>query len=480
MANQSSWITGFIRRIGETIKHEKVLSALTTVCVVFFTAGVGVLKLPDFTKAREFFAISALSGWIIIVLSLARTALSRGWKIVWSVVSFLAASTFYFWLWYWVRELEAKETDTSADIPGIPQWLMRSIAYVRGLPWPWILISLAIGALVAGSLLLMIIRRRRLIEKLTPKIEILSPLDLWTTGWHRMVRGSVYPPESGVQVLVRHPNGGWHVQGVEVIGALWTSNCQFGDKEKPGMSYKIVAVYGDSLKLKQYDELPENLIRSEVITVNRNSNEDIIDCPDKQLHQTKIDDKSAIKELVKVCVVKCDTSIIKNGPPPYIDFDFWVLSLSLHYVSINSVSGYITFQKDATGDSIKLIGAPELREESHAENLAFRSTDGWLRIRQPLDLNQAPWVESGSDQSVFYFHHLNIMIEGDGFQPVRLDIDKVQKRIPYWAQDECRFLYATLAEAETKVRDLETANEALKSELDRLKPQASNNTERPE
>jgi hypothetical protein len=185
-------------------------------------------------------------------------------------------------------------------------------------------------------------------------------------------------------------------------------------------------------------------------------------CPDKQIHQTRIDDKSAIKELVKVCMVKCDTSIIENGPPPYIDFDFRILSLSLHRVSIKSVDGYITFQKDATGNSIELIGTPRLQQESHAENLAFRATDGWVRIRQPLDLNQAPWVKSGLDHSVFYFHHLNIMVEGDGFEPVRLDVDKVQKRIPYWAQDECGFLYATVAESEAKIRTVEAERDALK------------------
>jgi hypothetical protein len=299
-------------------------------------------------------------------------------------------------------------------------------------------------------------------------VEILTPLDLRNVGWRQIVHGSVFPPDSDVQVLVYSPDELWYMQGpVDVKGCSWSCRCQFGDKGKPGRSYDIVAAFGKSLKLEKYEHLPEGLIKSKAITVNRNSDEDIIDCPDKQLHQTKIDDKSAIKDLVKVCVVKCETNIIKGGPPPYVDFGFWILSLSLHPVSVKSVNGYITFQKDATGDSIELEGVPKISPESRATNLAFR-TDGWFRIRQPLDKNQVDWVESGSDQSLFYFHNLNIMVEGNGFEPVRLDVEKVQKRIPYWAQDACKFVYATVAEATAKIRELEGEKLSLKSQRQRL------------
>jgi hypothetical protein len=361
--------------------------------------------------------------------------------------------------------------------PNAVGWVFAHVLVLSSMPWLWILGGLASGVIVTAVVCAAIRKRRRLIEDAKPRVMILTPLNTWIVGSRTTIRGSISPSENGrVQVLVRPVNDGWYLQPDALVrGSAWALNYRF---ERRGFSYEIVAVRGASLSQSKYDELDPSWVKSEIIKVHRERDDDDIDCQDKHLHQTKIDDKSAIKELVKVCMVKCDTSIVENGPPPYVDFDFWILSLSLHRVSIKSVNGYITFQKDGTGNSIELMGTPKLREESHAENLAFRTTDGWVRIRQPLDLNQAPWVKSGSDQSVFYFHHLNIMVEGDGFEPVRLDVDKVQKRIPYWPQDECKFLYATVAESETKVRELETANKALKTELDHLNREASDPTEK--
>jgi hypothetical protein len=450
----------------------------TTLFMFSFAAGTAY-RVTDFTLSRVVFFGSAVS--LALLMNSLSGKLPEGRRRNWCRVAIPFVAGLYLWgTWYLVAEREAEKTQTRIAIPGlgISKSLSTAATYLSVLPRPWILVlGIAIGALALIGIGIPNLRRRRRKEAVKPRVKILRPLDLGSVGWHRIVSGSVFPPDSGVQALVQFPNDGWYPQPTEVKGGLWTSNCRFGPREKAGGSYKIVAVHGATFKDKK-DELDEGWIKSEIVTVNRKSDEDIIDCSAKDLHQTKIDDKSAIKELVKVCMVKCDTSIIENGPPPYVDFDFWILSLSLHRVSIKSISGYITFQKDATGDSIKLIGTPELREESHAENIAFRSTDGWVRIRQPLDLNQAPWVKSGLDHSVFYFHHLNIMVEGDGFEPVRLDVDKVQKRIPYWPQDECKFLYATVAESETKVRELETANKALKTELDHLNREASDPTEK--
>src|SRR5881394_972102 len=133
-----------------------------------------------------------------------------------------------------------------------------------------------------------------------PIVEILRPLDLGNVGWHRVVSGKVDPPNTAVQVLVQSPNGAWYLQSTEVNGFLWTSNSQFGEKNRSGGSYKIIAVHGQTLSEEKYQTLDDAWIRSRIITVNRNSDNDIIDCPDTQLHQTRIADKHAIRKLVKV------------------------------------------------------------------------------------------------------------------------------------------------------------------------------------
>jgi energy-coupling factor transporter transmembrane protein EcfT len=474
MSSQGSWITSVFRGIGEAIKHEKVLSALSVVFVVSFSAGVAALKLPDFTKAREFFAISALSAWLIILLSVARSALARRWKIVWSVVSFLAASTFYFWLWYWVRELEAKETHTSADIPGIPQWLMRSIAYAHGMPWLWILAGFAIGVIAMALVCSAIRKRRRVIESTKPSVTILTPLDTWRVGSRTTIRGSIYPPESGkVQVLVHPVNDGWYLQPDALVrGGSWALNYHFG---KRGFSYEIVAVYGGSLRIAKYGELDPSWIKSEIIKVHRDRDDDDIDCHDKRLHQTKIDDRSAIKELVKVCFVRCEPHInVKDEEQQYVDFRFCILNLSLFPVSVESISGGITFLKENSSDAMSLDWELKLLDKVLA--LPFRA-DRCFMLRQFLAPQDVAPVDSGSDRSTFYLYNLNIMITGEGFESVRLDVPaQVQKGKPWIASGECEFVFASIAEAEAKIRDLEAPNE---SELDRLSHEAVDPTEKP-
>jgi hypothetical protein len=405
-------------------------------------------------------------------------------RILAIIVLAVAVVGFGFYVW------PSQEIASPSPLPVRPpmaetftQWLVQCVAYARSLPpWFWNLISLAIGAFAVFAVGLVIIKRRRLIESLTPKVKILSPLDLGVVGWHRTVRGKVYPPESRVQVLVRPPDDCWHVQEVEVSGGLWTSNCQFGDKEKPGMSYKVVAVHGYSLRLKEYDDLPESLIRSNVITVNRNSDEDIIDCPDKQLHQTKIDDKSAIKDMVKVCFVRCETHIdVRDDERQFIDFRFNFLNLSLFQISIESVGGYITFTKAPYDETIQLEEKYlRLEKNTGALNRGFRS-DGWFLIRQYLPDYQVRTVATGPKESTFYFHNLNIMITGEGFESVRLDAPAiVQKGIPWIATGEAEFVFAGIAEAEAKIRELEAEKASLQSRLDQLTLRPGDQGEKPE
>jgi hypothetical protein len=336
------------------------------------------------------------------------------------------------------------------------------LAALRGLHWQPLLVGIIIGSLVTAASLRVIVRRQRLtesrrlaVEKEAPKVEILSALDLWTVGWRQTVRGKVYPTEGGVQVLVRHPDGAWRVQATEVTGGLWTARCQFGDKDKPGMSYKIVAVDGDSLKQETYDDLPLNLIRSEIITVNRNSNEEVIDCPDKQLHQTKIDDKSAIKDLVMVCSI--EPGKVTDKGAVHLEFRWVILNMSLYGVSVPSIAGFIAFHKNGVLKGYRFRIPPSLEDKDAAVDRAYRK-EGCFIIRQDFQSSlEADDVLDSSPDSYYDFSNLVVALTGDGFETHLNTNYHVKKNEQWLPRGDCDFIYACLAERDAKIAKLEAA-----------------------
>jgi len=351
---------------------------------------------------------------------------------------------------------------------------------IANMPWRTIVPSLAIGALITGASVLVILRRdrwmqqrrllaERLAESLAPKVEILSPLSKWRVGWRRTVRGSVFPPDSVVQILIQFPDDWWYVQGpVDVNGCAWSCQCEFGVTGGSGQIYDVVAMHGTSLKAEKYEHLPENLVRSSVVRVHRDSNEDYIDCPDKRLHQTKIDDKRAIKDMVKVYGINCEVHL--EGDEPHVSFVVCFVNLCLFPISVESVTGFMTYQKDGCDETVGFEYPPKLMDNDHARGRGFRDAGGWLRIRQ----NLAPWeiarTKNGSKESVFYFHKLDIWITGEGFDPVRLDADRVQKGISWVARNmsnECDYVYASIEENKAKIVKLEAERDALQSQLDK-------------
>jgi hypothetical protein len=322
-------------------------------------------------------------------------------------------------------------------------------------------------------------------ESPMPAVQILTPLNGEEVGWRRIVRGSIFPPDSELQLLIRPSDGWWHLQRTpsEVRGLAWSYKCEFGEKQIVGYPSDVVAIHGTSLTDDRYKSLPENVIMSNIVTVNRRLVDDFIDCSDKVLHQTGVDDRSRIRELVKVCAVYCDTSHLAEGDKklyedftPYIDFVFSILNFYLYPVSIELSQGFITFQKDATGQTYKLKIDPELTEDSRARNCAFRDTGCFFKIRQDIDQNQIGLVATGSKESVFYFSNLKVMITGEGFQPVLLDIPNVQKGIPWIAHEEAGFVQATIAtlksdhaaQVEALNKQLEDVDANCKSRLQRV------------
>ena len=94
---------------------------------------------------------------------------------------------------------------------------------------------------------------------------------------------------------------------------------------------------------------------------------------------------------------------------------------------------------------------PKLREKERVTNLGFRGY-GFFRIRQDLAKHQIDAVATGSNDSSFFFHNLSIKINGEGFESFDLDFpSSVQKGQPYRAQDECDFVFASIAEEQRKL-----------------------------
>jgi len=99
---------------------------------------------------------------------------------------------------------------------------------------------------------------------------VASPVENETVRFHHSVRGSIFPADTRVDVLVLAGDDKWHRQGRAVVsGSAWSAECQFGDSErKLGGKYQIVAIGGQELSEKAYDKLPPGA-RSNRVNVNR-------------------------------------------------------------------------------------------------------------------------------------------------------------------------------------------------------------------
>jgi hypothetical protein len=345
--------------------------------------------------------------------------------------------------------------------------------YTTQLPWRSMLLGLSIGVAATTILIWWFLKHRRAAENEKPRVQILTPLDTWHVGPRLTIRGSVFPSEiSKVQLLVRPWNEAWYLHNeIQVNGSAWACNYRL---EKPGISYEIVAVYGNSLKNPQYDELPPRVVKSNVVKIHQRPNvEELIDCPDQQLHQTKIADKDQIGHLVIVCAVRYQ-KVQEGHAPAHIEFVFCILNMSLYPMSVESIDGHITYFIDGEFYPAKLLPTLELKEK--ASNLGFRQP-GWFKVQQDfktegeadLMLNALP------DTTLFQFNSLNVKVSGGG-SSMFLNTSNVsfRKRDNQWNQsDEMDFIFASMGDQKTTIETIKSAHstelQKLQFELDNLK-----------
>jgi hypothetical protein len=136
----------------------------------------------------------------------------------------------------------------------------------------------------------------------------------------------------------------------------------------------------------------------------------------KQLAHITLADKSQIENLVMVCGVRYQ-AVIEGRKPAHIDFAFAILNMSLHSVSVDAISGYVTFHIDGEPSKPKL---QPIIDKNEARNVAFRR-DGFFVIRQDFEteLERDYYLNAAPDSS-FYFNSLKITLTIEGRQSANL------------------------------------------------------------
>jgi hypothetical protein len=314
-------------------------------------------------------------------------------------------------------------------------------------------------------------------KRVIASVHLLCPCDKWRVGSPVTIRGAVFPQASRVQLLIQPWDEAWYViNDIEVHGFAWSYNYRFTNNSP----HRIVAVHGNSLKSPQYDEIPENVIKSEIVLVQPDSSQpDPIDCSDKQLHQTKIDDKKAIKDTLVVAGIQYRK--MDEGPePPYIDFGIVILNMSLHPISVESISGVVTFFEAQSGKPINFGLAPKLKESESALRVGFRQT-GYFVVQQKFETaNDANFfLNEASPDSLFQFKSLAIRLTVDGSDDIVInpDITFSKKQRQWVAHDEMDFIYvrylmnpkSALEDIQSEhARELKLKDTNYQSRLDRI------------
>lgn len=372
----------------------------------------------------------------------------------------------------WFASLPESATPVKPDEVTGPSWLRQyastgwnyfKYALMRSLPYA--------GGFVAALLL---INLKRVFGKLKfdGKIVIVSPRNNDGVEWHHMVHGSVIPPNAPVQVLVFSGDGLWYLQRhVEVRNSVWSVECTFGNEGKPGGSYNLIAVLGHELKEKTYKNLPDGLVTSDLVTVQRLLLQP--NCPEKWLHQLKAVDQDGINDLVRVAGIQYRPEIVK-GEPSYIEFRFAVFNNSVCEIGISdSITGEIRYGHNAK----KFESIPKM-EENQAKR-CIRGP-GYFTIRQWLNPAEAEYFSSpASNDTSFSFENLEVRFNGTDQCPniksTRLyTAHYFKKQEGFWLAYEPQIIFASdprqwaeLVGLERVRRESERA--ALISERDELK-----------
>jgi hypothetical protein len=160
---------------------------------------------------------------------------------------------------HWDNFLNQIWSYVSSLVPSDPATILR-------VWWFWLVLGFAAGVAVT----LWVLKLAASFFAGT-RIAITSPPDGATVLLRAPVSGTVSPPEIPVQVLVHSGDYRWHPQRPAVTdGGSWTVDCQFGTQWRgAGETYKVVAIDGAHSVNNPVRSLPDEAIRSRIISVKR-------------------------------------------------------------------------------------------------------------------------------------------------------------------------------------------------------------------
>lgn len=165
----------------------------------------------------------------------------------------------------------------------------------------------------------------------------------------------------------------------------------------------------------------------------------------KQLAHITLADKSQIESLVMVCGVRYQ-AVIEGRKPAHIDFAFAILNMSLHSVSVDAVSGHVTFYIDGEPSHPKLH--PTI-EENKARDIAFRR-DGFFVLRQDFETElERDYYLNVAPDSIFFFNSLKVTLTIEGGQSANLktaDISFRKSEGQWLAYYEGYFIHANFGD----------------------------------
>jgi|ERR1051326_2966685 hypothetical protein len=133
-----------------------------------------LIQLEHYQAARYALSFSVLILALKLVLSSRKYLSSKFWKPVSYVGSVVIATAYLIGTLYWVAWEEAKHEHRQP--PSLDDWFLPAASYMWSLPWTWILISLAVGFLLAAWLVKTIQERETEIKNLTEQAEVWTHL----------------------------------------------------------------------------------------------------------------------------------------------------------------------------------------------------------------------------------------------------------------------------------------------------------------
>jgi hypothetical protein len=215
-------------------------------------------------------------------------------------------------LGYWSRGNIALPTADQAQ-PFKPGDKSGGAAPPEGSVMQWLLLVLSSGSIITVGVLYYLGRRhvaygpKRETKEETPVAARLEIAGIWenaNVAHEQVIYGTATADVSPKAIELRVFAGGmWHTQGkaTESSGGKWQHTCYFGRPDSPaGSKYKLVAIVPKAALAPKIAELPDDVLKSEVLSVIRSTPAKPQELPNIQTVHTWVVDGASDKYPLKI------------------------------------------------------------------------------------------------------------------------------------------------------------------------------------